>query len=36
MNRTIDPGILYLGTPVVLIRLHNEEKSLNPTLMSSA
>ena len=36
MHRTIDPGILYFGTPVVLISSLNEDDSPNLSPMSSA
>lgn len=36
MHRTIDPGILYFGTPVVLISSLNEDGSPNLAPMSSA
>lgn len=36
MHRTIDPGILYFGTPVVLISTLNEDGSPNLAPMSSA
>ncbi|MHB2209758.1 flavin reductase family protein [Methylobacterium sp. CM6257] len=36
MHRTIDPAILYFGTPVVLISTLNEDGSANLAPMSSA
>lgn len=36
MHRTIEPGILYFGTPVVLISTMNEDGSYNVAPMSSA
>ena len=36
MHRSIDPSILYLGTPVVLISTLNEDGSANLAPMSSA
>ncbi len=36
MHSTIEPGILYFGTPVVLISTRNEDGSLNLAPMSSA
>jgi flavin reductase (DIM6/NTAB) family NADH-FMN oxidoreductase RutF len=36
MHVTIEPGILYLGTPVVLISTVNEDGSFNLAPMSSA
>jgi flavin reductase (DIM6/NTAB) family NADH-FMN oxidoreductase RutF len=36
MIRTIDPAILYFGTPVVLISTLNEDGSANLAPMSSA
>jgi flavin reductase (DIM6/NTAB) family NADH-FMN oxidoreductase RutF len=36
MHRTIDPAILYFGTPVVLVSTENEDGSPNLTPMSSA
>jgi flavin reductase (DIM6/NTAB) family NADH-FMN oxidoreductase RutF len=36
MHRTIEPGILYFGTPVVLISTRNEDGSFNLAPMSSA
>lgn len=36
MHRVIDPGILYFGTPVVLISTTNEDGSANLAPMSSA
>src|ERR1700733_3434613 len=36
MVRTIDPAILYFGTPVVLISTMNEDGSPNLAPMSSA
>jgi flavin reductase (DIM6/NTAB) family NADH-FMN oxidoreductase RutF len=36
MHRVIEPSILYLGTPVVLISTHNEEGGTNVAPMSSA
>lgn len=36
MHRTIDPGILYFGTPVVLVSSLNEDGSANLAPMSSA
>ena len=36
MHRTIEPKILYLGTPVVLISTLNEDDSANLAPMSSA
>jgi len=36
MHRTIDPGILYFGTPVVLVSTLNEDGSPNLAPMSSA
>jgi len=36
MHRTIDPGILYFGTPVVLVSSLNEDGSPNLAPMSSA
>jgi flavin reductase (DIM6/NTAB) family NADH-FMN oxidoreductase RutF len=36
MHETIEPGILYLGTPVVLISTVNEDGSFNLAPMSSA
>ena len=36
MHSTIEPGILYFGTPVVLISTRNEDRSLNLAPMSSA
>jgi flavin reductase (DIM6/NTAB) family NADH-FMN oxidoreductase RutF len=36
MHVTIEPGILYFGTPVVLISTVNEDGSLNLAPMSSA
>jgi flavin reductase (DIM6/NTAB) family NADH-FMN oxidoreductase RutF len=36
MHRTIDPAILYFGTPVVLVSTLNEDGSANLAPMSSA
>lgn len=36
MHQTIDPAILYFGTPVVLISTENEDGSANLAPMSSA
>jgi flavin reductase (DIM6/NTAB) family NADH-FMN oxidoreductase RutF len=36
MHKTIEPGILYFGTPVVLISTVNEDGSFNLAPMSSA
>src|SRR5271168_2652750 len=36
MHATIEPGVLYLGTPVVLISTVNEDGSFNLAPMSSA
>src|SRR4249920_1097450 len=36
MHVTIEPGILYFGTPVVLISTVNEDGSFNLAPMSSA
>ena len=36
MHTTIEPGILYFGTPVVLISTVNEDGSFNLAPMSSA
>ena len=36
MNRTIEPAILYFGTPVVLVSTVNEDCSFNLAPMSSA
>ncbi len=36
MHQQIDPAILYLGTPVVLISTENSDKSFNLSPMSSA
>jgi flavin reductase (DIM6/NTAB) family NADH-FMN oxidoreductase RutF len=36
MHKTIEPGILYFGTPVVLISTINEDGSFNLAPMSSA
>lgn len=36
MHKTIEPGILYFGTPVVLISTLNEDGSFNLAPMSSA
>lgn len=36
MHKTIEPGILYLGTPVVLISTVNEDGTYNLAPMSSA
>ena len=36
MHTTIEPGILYFGTPVVLISSENEDGSFNLAPMSSA
>lgn len=36
MSRTIDPAILYFGTPVVLVSSENEDGSTNVAPMSSA
>ncbi|HEV8580879.1 MAG TPA: flavin reductase family protein [Thermoanaerobaculia bacterium] len=36
MHRTIDPAILYFGTPVVLVSSLNEDGSTNVAPMSSA
>jgi flavin reductase (DIM6/NTAB) family NADH-FMN oxidoreductase RutF len=36
MHNTIEPGILYFGTPVVLISTRNEDGSINLAPMSSA
>jgi len=36
MHATIEPGILYFGTPVVLISTLNEDGSPNLAPMSSA
>ena len=36
MHRTIDPAILYFGTPVVLVSTQNEDGSPNLAPMSSA
>jgi len=36
MHRTVDPAILYFGTPVVLVSTENEDGSPNLAPMSSA
>src|SRR5215475_15211927 len=36
MHKTIEPGILYFGTPVVLISTVNEDGTYNLAPMSSA
>src|SRR5580698_11283514 len=36
MHKTIEPGILYFGTPVVLISTVNEDGSFNLAPMSSS
>jgi len=36
MHRQIEPAILYLGTPVVLVSTTNEDKTANLSPMSSA
>ena len=36
VHRTIDPAILYFGTPVVLVSSTNEDGSPNLAPMSSA
>jgi flavin reductase (DIM6/NTAB) family NADH-FMN oxidoreductase RutF len=36
MHRTIEPAILYFGTPVVLVSSHNEDGTTNVAPMSSA
>src|SRR2546428_10006848 len=36
MHKTVEPAILYLGTPVVLISTQNEDGSPNLAPMSSA
>jgi len=36
MHRTVDPAILYFGTPVVLVSTENEDGSANLAPMSSA
>jgi flavin reductase (DIM6/NTAB) family NADH-FMN oxidoreductase RutF len=36
MHKTIEPSILYLGTPVVLITTRNEDGTINVAPMSSA
>ena len=36
MHKTVEPAILYLGTPVVLISTQNENGSPNLAPMSSA
>ncbi|HXT22237.1 MAG TPA: flavin reductase, partial [Thermoanaerobaculia bacterium] len=36
MHRTIEPAILYFGTPVVLVTSENEDGSTNVAPMSSA
>src|SRR5436305_9078604 len=36
MHQTIDPAILYFGTPVVLVSTENEDGSANLAPMSSA
>src|ERR1044072_5387322 len=36
MHKTVEPAILYLGTPVVLISTVNEDGSYNLAPMSSA
>jgi len=35
MHRTVDPAILYFGTPVVLVSTENEDGSANLAPMSS-
>ncbi len=36
MHKEIEPAVLYLGTPVVLITTQNEDGSANISPMSSA
>ena len=36
MHKTIEPSILYFGTPVVLISTRNEDGTTNVAPMSSA
>src|SRR5688500_20352929 len=36
MHRTVEPAILYFGTPVVLVSSQNEDGSANVAPMSSA
>lgn len=36
MHKTIEPSILYFGTPVLLLSTHNEDGSINVAPMSSA